>query len=78
MIKVICVGSLKEKYLKELVSDYKNRINKYHKIEIVELKDNNIIDEGKNILKNIKQNEYVICLSLNEEQCNTLKFDNFF
>ncbi len=78
MIKVICVGSLKEKYLKELVSDYKNRINKYHKIEIVELKDNNIIDEGKNILKNIKQNEYVICLSLNEEECNTLKFANFF
>ena len=36
MIKIICVGKLKEKYLIDLVNDYKTRISKYHKIEIIE------------------------------------------
>ena len=34
MIKVICLGKIKEKYLQELITDYKKRINKYHKLEI--------------------------------------------
>ena len=38
MIKIICVGKLKEKYLIDLVEDYKTRLSKYHKIEIIELK----------------------------------------
>ena len=44
MIKIICVGKLKEKYLIDLVNDYKERVNKYHKLEIIELKDSNIKD----------------------------------
>ena len=39
MIKIICVGKLKEQYLKEGIQDYYNRINKYHKLEIIELPD---------------------------------------
>ena|SRR5574344_2158194 len=74
MIKVICVGSLKEQYLKDLVNDYKSRINKYHKLEIFELKDSNIIEEGKKILKFIKENEYVIALSIHGEVLDTIKF----
>ncbi len=35
MIKIICIGKLKETYLKEGISDYLKRINKYHKIEII-------------------------------------------
>ena len=30
MIKIICIGKLKEYYLKEGINDYLNRINKYH------------------------------------------------
>ena len=39
MIKIICVGKIKESYLKELIEDYQKRIQKYHKLEIIELKD---------------------------------------
>ena len=39
MLKIICLGKLKESYLTELVADYTKRISKYHKIEIIELKD---------------------------------------
>lgn len=74
MIKIICVGSLKEQYLKDLVNDYHKRINKYHKLEIIEVKDSDILDEGTLILKNIKPNEYVICLSINGKDYDTLSF----
>ena len=39
MIKILCVGKIKEDYLEKLIGDYKKRIGKYIKIEIVELKD---------------------------------------
>ena len=51
MIKVICVGKLKESYISMFVNDYCKRINKYHKLEIIELKDSNIKDESIDILK---------------------------
>ena len=52
MIKIICLGKLKEKYLEDLVNDYLKRITKYHKIEIIELKDeNDLSKEAKNIVK---------------------------
>ena len=58
MIKIICLGKIKEKYLNDLISDYKDRISKYHKIEMIELKDtNNLEEEGVNILKHINNQE---------------------
>lgn len=60
MIKIICVGKLKEDYLKEGINDYLKRINKYYKIEIIELPDSNILDEGKRILKHIDNKDYII------------------
>ena len=49
MIKIICIGKLKENYLKEAINDYLKRINKYHKIEIIELPDSNIDNEGNEL-----------------------------
>ena len=37
MIEVICIGKIKEEYLKNLISDYEKRISKYLKIIIKEL-----------------------------------------
>ena len=31
MIKIICLGKIKEQYLNNLIDDYKKRILKYHK-----------------------------------------------
>lgn len=38
-IKILCVGSLKEKYFVDTAQEYVKRIGKYAKLEIVELKD---------------------------------------
>ncbi len=75
MIKIICLGKLKESYLTELVNDYLKRINKYHKTEIIELKDEeNLENEAKNILKYINPNDYVITLEIEGKELNSLEF----
>ena len=43
MIKIICLGKIKEKYINLMIDDYMSRIKKYHKIDIIEL--NKEIDE---------------------------------
>ena len=73
MIKIICVGKLKEKYLSDLVSDYTKRINKYHKLEIIELKDNGIVEEEKEIIKHIIKTDYIISLCINGKPLSTLE-----
>lgn len=75
MIKIICLGKLKENYLKEMVLDYTKRIRKYHKIEIIELKDEEGIDvEAKNILKHIDAKDYVITLEIKGKNLDSLEF----
>lgn len=75
MIKIICLGKLKENYLKEMVLDYTKRIHKYHKIEIIELKDEEGIDvEAKNILKHIDAKDYVITLEIKGKNLDSLEF----
>ena len=65
MIKIICVGKLKEKYLTDGVNDYLTRLRKYHKIELIELSDSNIDSEGNEILKHITNKDYIISLAIN-------------
>ena len=64
MIKIICVGKLKEKYLIDGVSDYLKRLRKYHKIELIELPDSNITSEGNEILKHLSSKDYIISLAI--------------
>ena len=55
MIKIICIGKLKEQYIKDLVLDYLKRVNKYHKLEIIECLDSNIKEEKERILLILKR-----------------------
>lgn len=76
MIKIICFGKLKENYLVNAVNDYFERINKYHKISILELKDSeNIIDEEKELLKTIQNDKsYKILLDIKGEEVSSIEF----
>lgn len=64
MIKIICIGKLKEQYLKDLINDYLKRINKYHKIEIIELSDSNIQKEAELIKKHLNNKDYIVTLEI--------------
>ena len=73
MIKIICMGKIKEQYLNDLIDDYKTRISKYHKIEIIELKDtNNLEEERDNILKHIGNQDYVISLDIDGKEFDSV------
>lgn len=75
MIKIICLGKLKEKYLTELVNDYAKRINKYHQLKIIELKDEEDLErEAKNIEKYIGTNDYVITLEIEGKEIDSVSF----
>lgn len=73
MIKIICVGKIKEEYLSLMIKDYQKRINKYHKLEIIELKDSNILEEGTLILKNIKPNDYIITCEIDGNNLSSIE-----
>lgn len=75
MIKILCVGKLKEKAIISLVDDYLKRILPYSKISIDELKDYpnyddeasnklSIEKESKSILDKITNDDFVILLDL--------------
>lgn len=83
MIKIICLGKLKESYLTELVNDYLKRIAKYHKITVIELKDEDNLElETKSIEKQIGSNDYVITLEIEGKVMDSITFaemlDNTF
>lgn len=76
MIKIICVGKIKEQYLKNAILEYKKRISKYHKLEIIELPDNSIEEEGNAILKVINDKDYVITLEIEGQMIDSIEFSN--
>lgn len=82
MIKIICIGSIKEKYLQEALSEYKKRISKYMKLEIIELKDekdsaNPLSKEKEIILKNIKDKDNVVLLEIEGKEYSSEEFSKF-
>lgn len=83
MIKIICVGKLKEKYLIEAIKEYKKRLSKYTKLEIIELPDYNYdqvktkIEEGKNILSKISEKDYVVTLEINGKELDSICLSSF-
>ncbi len=86
MIKVICVGKLKENYLKEAVNEYLKRINKYTKIELIELNDVNngniLKKEKEEIINYINDKDFIITLEIDGIEMDSISFakklDNIF
>ncbi|MBQ1483657.1 MAG: 23S rRNA (pseudouridine(1915)-N(3))-methyltransferase RlmH [Erysipelotrichaceae bacterium] len=90
MIKVIAVGKVKDRHLSALIEDYVKRIFRYHKIEVIEVKDEPITDnekavldkEGQRALAKIDANDYVILLDLHGKSIDSLslaaKIDSLF
>ena len=81
MIKIICVGKLKEKYLKDAVEEYLKRLSKYTKVNLIELTDFNNTDinnflknDQEEILKYIEPKDYVITLEIEGVQIASTEF----
>ncbi len=76
MIKIICVGKVKEKYLRDGIDDYLKRLTKYHKIEIIEINDSNMEEEAKGIIRYINPRDYVITLEIEGNMISSKELSN--
>ena len=86
-INIVCVGKIKEQFLKDAIDEYSKRLKKYCTLNIIELIDEKIPNnasekeslivkekEGLNILNNIKKDSYIICLDLKGKQYTSEEF----
>ena len=78
-MKIICVGKIKEMFLRNAIDEYSKRISKYTKLDIVEINDEAtksvaLKKEGEKILSKIKDNDYVVTLEIEGNDLNSLEF----
>lgn len=81
MIKIICLGKVKEKYLQNGIEEYIKRISKYTQVKIIELEDEGIKDdkvalkkEKEKILKYLNTKDYIIVLDIFGKEMTSLEF----
>ena len=76
-ITLITVGKIKEKYLKDAITEYSKRLSRYCKLEIIEVasektpdnasetvEDGIRVKEGERILKYVRDDAYVVTLEI--------------
>ena len=86
LIKIVCVGKIKEKFYRDAVLEYVKRLSRYVKIEITECADEKTPDnasallcdqikfrEGERILGRIKDNDYVVALAIDGKMYSSEK-----
>lgn len=82
-MKIICVGKVKEQYLREAIKEYEKRISKYTKLEIIELPDYNydvqktMLEEGKNILSKISEKDFVVTMEIGGKSLSSVELSKF-
>ena len=86
-IKIIAVGKLKEKYFKDGIAEYKKRLGKFAKFELIEVPDEKAPEslseaemaqvkqaEGERILNKIHDRDWVIALAIEGKQRSSEAF----
>lgn len=83
-IKIIALGKIKEKFLKEGIDEFLKRLRPYVNIEIcelqpIEIKDENLTEktldmEAEKIIANIKPSSYVITMEIEGKQFDSVEF----
>lgn len=86
-INIICVGKIKEKYLKDALDEYSKRLSRYCRLSFTELPDEKIPDklnptlenmikekECDKILEHIKKDSYIVALDLSGKEFSSEDF----
>jgi len=74
-INIIAVGKIKERSIARLVTEYTNRIRHDVRIEHHEIRDSDVVSEGKAIAAMLqKQKGFTFCLSEEGKQYNSVAF----
>ena len=88
-INILCIGKIKEQYLREAINEYSKRLSKYCTLNIIELPDKKVPDksnssienqikniESQNIISHIPKDSYLVCLDLKGKQYSSEEFAN--
>ena len=83
-IKIIALGKIKEKFLKDGIDEFVKRLTPYTSLQIVELtpveiRDENLVqkaldEEGEKILANIKPDSFVVTMEILGKQLSSEDF----
>ena len=89
-VSIICVGKLKEKYLKDAVAEYSKRLQAFCKFDIIEVDEEKTTDapnnaqienilnsEGKRILSKIDRSAKIVAMCIEGKQRSSEKFADF-
>lgn len=76
MIKLICVGKIKEQYIKEGTAEFLKRLQAFTKLEVIELKDSTLEKEAQEIVSKLK-NETVFLLDEHGREYESIDFAEF-
>jgi 23S rRNA (pseudouridine1915-N3)-methyltransferase len=78
MIRILCVGKIKERFFREAIDEYLKRLTKYTKIEIIEVSDEKdsskkvILNKEKELLnKYINSKDYIVTLEIEGKQISS-------
>lgn len=86
-ITILCVGKLKEKFMRDAVNEYSKRLSRYVKLDVAEVADEKTPDhasereeelirekEGERLLRHIKGEDHVIALAITGDQYDSVAF----
>ncbi len=83
-ITLLTVGKIKEKYLRDAISEYEKRLSKYCRLETVQVKDERdddkanarqaISKEAARLLAQLKDDSYIIALAINGTRLSSERF----
>jgi 23S rRNA (pseudouridine1915-N3)-methyltransferase len=83
-IEIIAVGKIKESYFIESIKEYNKRLTAFCTLSVTEVKEvtqfdvkKNITQEGDQIIKKIRDDDYVVTLEIDGVQLSSLDFSNF-
>lgn len=85
-ITILCVGKIKERFFREGIAEYKKRLSKYCKLEVVEVADEKTPDraseaeeqkikgkEAERLEKYIKKDAYIVVLVIEGEMLDSVE-----
>lgn len=86
-IKIVCVGKVREKFYADGCAEYKKRLSRFAKIEIIEVVDEKAPEtlshaqmeqvktaEGERLLSKLASDDFIIALCIDGESLSSLQF----
>ncbi len=86
-IDIVCVGKVKERYLRDAIDEYRKRLSRFAKVEVVEVADEKTPErasdalnarikekEGERILRHLRDGAFVVALAIEGGQLTSEQF----